>query len=311
VDAIVHGGDVSGVRTGTSGRLLAPCILKKLADIAPVHAVRGNVDKACDHLPLELHLRRGNHQLWVHHSHIHCMRLPLHTSTDEALKKSGADIVIFGHSHVPSAKIHDGILFVNPGSAGPQRHSLPVCCALLRLGPQGSKPQVEFLDLEAGGRPLQFRGIQHGQDYPLGTAKVSANALKRFSVSPPCQTGAVASCSSQQKPLKRKRSRCKRGSIHHNSCSCEDCHLNNDERFPEIVAEQKEPLPEVLVQSHEDSAQLAWVPKAAVASADFFSEQLKLLHSMGFGVVLARRALIDHHSCLEDAVDDLLQKSAV
>merc|ERR1711971_584712 len=148
-------------------------------------------------------------------------------------------------------------------------------------------------------------------DYPLGRAKVSANALNRVSVSPHCQAGAGASCSSQQTPFKRKRSQWRCGSIHPNSSSCEDGHLNNEERFTEIVVERKELSREMLAQSHEGSAQPACVPRAAVVSADHFSENLKFLHSMGFGTVLARRALIDHHSCLQDALDDLLQKSAV
>merc|ERR1712046_413724 len=90
------------------------------------------------------------------------MKTPLCSSAAAALGKAQANIVVYGHSHVPNLEVSDGVLMINPGSAGPRRFSLPVSCALLRLSPT-SPAQVEFLDLGNSGKPLTFKAISCGR----------------------------------------------------------------------------------------------------------------------------------------------------
>lgn len=110
---IVHAGDVCG-----------PHVLAELRGIAPVTAVRGNNDvggwaRALPHSTL----------LKVEHVNI----LIVHDLATLALDPAsrGADVVVFGHSHRPLVERRDGILYVNPGSAGPRRFRLPISVAHL------------------------------------------------------------------------------------------------------------------------------------------------------------------------------------
>jgi uncharacterized protein len=116
-DLIVHCGDVG-----------APAVLDALKALAPVHAVRGNNDKgewACA-LPTEDIIEVGKHTLYV-----------VHNLAEISLKPgpAGFSAVLAGHSHRPLVERRNNVLFVNPGSAGPRRFSLPVAVALLKLGP--------------------------------------------------------------------------------------------------------------------------------------------------------------------------------
>ncbi|MGN6389693.1 MAG: metallophosphoesterase family protein [Burkholderiaceae bacterium] len=106
VDAIVHAGDVG-----------KPAVLAALAELAPVHAIRGNVDAGdwAAALPDTLTLALGGVTLYV----LHDLKL-LPPGLD------GIDVVIAGHSHQPRIERRDGRLIVNPGSAGPRRFKLPV-----------------------------------------------------------------------------------------------------------------------------------------------------------------------------------------
>lgn len=113
--AILHAGDV--------GR---PEVLDELARIAPVTAVRGNVDEgpwAAD-LPERILARFGEVSFFMLHNLRELRRRDL---------AAGLQVVISGHSHVPNVEQRDGILYVNPGSAGPRRFQLPVSLALLHL----------------------------------------------------------------------------------------------------------------------------------------------------------------------------------
>lgn len=129
VDRIVHAGDVDG-----------PGILERLADVAPVDAVRGNVDRGrwARELPETAVVEAGGGTLYVLH------RLE---TLDLDPAAAGFDAVIYGHTHLPRAERRDGVLYLNPGSAGPRRHGKPVSLALLRAGPAGLS--VERVDLEA------------------------------------------------------------------------------------------------------------------------------------------------------------------
>jgi putative phosphoesterase len=114
-DAIIHAGDVGA----------AP-ILDQLKAAAPVFAVRGNIDTepwACK-LPRTEVVELHNTSIYV-----------LHNLDDLELDPaaSGFHIVVSGHTHKPESHWQDGVLYVNPGSAGPRRFSLPTCLALLDL----------------------------------------------------------------------------------------------------------------------------------------------------------------------------------
>ena len=118
-DHIIHAGDV--------GR---PEVLTELRRIAPVTAVRGNVDLGswAESLPPAAHLV-------VHETKI----LVLHDLEDLKLDPAvaGFSVVIYGHSHKPSLEHRKGVLFLNPGSAGRRRFSLPVTLARLDLEQTG------------------------------------------------------------------------------------------------------------------------------------------------------------------------------
>jgi hypothetical protein len=116
---IIHAGDVG-----------APSVLSALRAIAPVVAVRGNTDKGvwADKLPRKEIIEIGGALIYVLHD-IHDMDL------DPRASQIGA--VISGHSHRPSLKMSGGVMFLNPGSAGPRRFALPVSVALLSVkGPE-------------------------------------------------------------------------------------------------------------------------------------------------------------------------------
>ena len=129
VDLIVHAGDV-GHRE----------ILAKLKRIAPVFAVRGNVDSDAwaQHLPLTTVLDAGGANFYVLHN------------LDELDFRSDAakfDFVISGHTHQPEQSERHGVLYLNPGSAGPRRFQLPVTLALVDLGKRPWKAEiVELLE---------------------------------------------------------------------------------------------------------------------------------------------------------------------
>ena len=115
VSRIIHGGDIGG-----------PEILEELGRIAPVDAVRGNNDHGPWAQALPLSVTLGLEGAWVH---------VLHDLKQFTLDptEAGISVVIAGHSHRPEVVARDGVLYVNPGSAGPRRFRLPVTVALLEL----------------------------------------------------------------------------------------------------------------------------------------------------------------------------------
>jgi putative phosphoesterase len=127
VELIIHAGDIGDRR-----------ILRRLERLAPVYAVRGNIDRgdwAAD-LPLTRVVEVGGVHLYVLHE-LFCLDL------DPAA--AGLAAVIFGHSHSPHLERKNGVLYLNPGSAGPQRFTLPVTLALLQV--QNNGLISEFVDL--------------------------------------------------------------------------------------------------------------------------------------------------------------------
>jgi putative phosphoesterase len=126
-DHIIHAGDVG-----------APEILEKLSTIAPVTAIRGNIDK-CDwarNLPETQAIELGGVLIYVLHD------LP---KLDLKPKAAGFSVVVSGHSHVPKQEVHDGVLYFNPGSAGPRRFKLPV--SIGRLIVENRSVRAEVLEL--------------------------------------------------------------------------------------------------------------------------------------------------------------------
>jgi putative phosphoesterase len=128
-ELIIHAGDVG-----------KPEILEALKKIAPVVAVRGNVDTEpwAQALPETAVAEAGAVLIYVLHD---VKALDLNPAA------SGFQIVVSGHSHKAGKTERDGVLYINPGSAGPRRFQLPVSLALVNVD---RKPfHVEFVELEA------------------------------------------------------------------------------------------------------------------------------------------------------------------
>jgi putative phosphoesterase len=128
-DLIVHAGDVG-----------KPEVLDQLREIAPTLAVRGNVDGgawATVLPPVEV-VAVGALSLYV-----------LHNLTDLDIdpKAAGFAAVISGHTHRPSAEIRNDVLYLNPGSAGPRRFTLPVTVARLRIARRRLTHEIVELDV--------------------------------------------------------------------------------------------------------------------------------------------------------------------
>ena len=123
-DLIIHAGDIG-----------APDIITRLSDIAPVTAIRGNIDKArwAEMYPIEDTLIVGNRLIHIVHN-VRDMGFDPH--------KEGYDVVISGHSHQPRVKREHGVLYINPGSAGPRRFSLPIAVAKLFLTSRSLRTRI-------------------------------------------------------------------------------------------------------------------------------------------------------------------------
>ena len=127
-DHIIHAGDIGD-----------PQILDQLATIAPVTAVRGNVDHDAwaQKIPATNVLEIGEMSIYV-----------LHKLQELDLKPEAAKFaaVIYGHSHVPKQEWKNGVLYLNPGSAGPRRFKLPVSVGRLLLA--NGQVESEIVKLE-------------------------------------------------------------------------------------------------------------------------------------------------------------------
>lgn len=124
VDLIIHAGDIGGRG-----------VLETLEAIAPVKAVRGNNDHESwsDHIPYDQVIEHGSYLFYVLHE-------LEHLDLDPAAAEYSA--VIYGHSHRPLVEIRKGVLYLNPGSAGPRRFSLPVAVARLHIDESGLTPEL-------------------------------------------------------------------------------------------------------------------------------------------------------------------------
>jgi putative phosphoesterase len=126
---ILHAGDVGD-----------PAILSALEEIAPLTAIRGNIDTSgpCAQLPATEALELNGTLIYM-----------LHRVADLDLNPhaAGIGVVLYGHSHKPAIEHRKGVLFLNPGSAGPRRFSLPITVAHLHLN-TGTKPHAEIVELK-------------------------------------------------------------------------------------------------------------------------------------------------------------------
>lgn len=125
---IIHAGDIG-----------SPDILEQLKTIAPIVAVRGNVDHGgwVEELPYTEEVIAGAHRLHV-----------LHILNDLEIDPvaTGVAAVIYGHSHKPSISYSEGVLYFNPGSAGPRRFALPITVG--RLSIVGDRLRPEIVEIE-------------------------------------------------------------------------------------------------------------------------------------------------------------------
>jgi uncharacterized protein len=127
VDHIIHSGDI--------GR---PDVLVALRRIAPVTAIRGNVDTgdwAGNYADTEL-VRLAGRSIYVLHD---LKKLRIDPVAD------GIDVIVSGHSHKAAIEIVNGILYLNPGSAGPRRFKLSITLATLDIWPGGLRPIIHDL----------------------------------------------------------------------------------------------------------------------------------------------------------------------
>ncbi|OKO84467.1 phosphodiesterase [Bradyrhizobium sp. NAS80.1] len=129
-DHIIHGGDIGD-----------PEIITALRRIAPVTAIRGNADTgewATEFAETEF-VRLAGRLFYVLHD--------LNTLQIDPVAQ-GIDVIVSGHSHIPKINTVDGLLYVNPGSAGRRRFRLPITLASLEVTPDGVRPVIH--DLVAG-----------------------------------------------------------------------------------------------------------------------------------------------------------------
>ena len=130
-DYLIHAGDIGD-----------PAILEKLNEIAPVTAIRGNIDREAWALkiPATNVLDAGGVSIYVVHN---LQQLDLKPES------AGFEVVVYGHSHVAKQGTKNGVLYFNPGSAGPRRFRLPVTIGRLTVREGGVSG--EMIEIVAGG----------------------------------------------------------------------------------------------------------------------------------------------------------------
>jgi putative phosphoesterase len=125
VELIVHGGDVC-----------RPEVLETLRGVAPVRAVRGNNDRGAWAAALPETEAFEVLGRWIY---------VIHDLKQLDVDPAGFDVIISGHSHQPAATVRGGVLYFNPGSAGPRRFHLPVSLGYLHLDASGVRPELVTL----------------------------------------------------------------------------------------------------------------------------------------------------------------------
>jgi putative phosphoesterase len=128
-DMIVHAGDIG-----------SPDVLRGLEELAPVIPVRGNNDRGpwADALPLSDEFELGSASIHVIHDIAGLQLGP---------PGEGRSVVISGHSHTPRCEERDGILFLNPGSAGPRRFRLPISVGFVHIDGRRVEGSLQTLEI--------------------------------------------------------------------------------------------------------------------------------------------------------------------
>jgi putative phosphoesterase len=123
-DLIIHAGDIGQIE-----------VIDQLREVAPVYAVRGNVDRGtwAKDFPAIKTVRVGELLFYVCHDI---------SQLDLVPHDAGVAAVVSGHSHRPSIENQNGVLYLNPGSAGPRRFSLPVTVARVEVSGRQMAPEL-------------------------------------------------------------------------------------------------------------------------------------------------------------------------
>lgn len=154
-DAIVHAGDVG-----------KPEVLEQLARLAPLTAIRGNVDDWATHLPDTAVLEFAGKRFFVIHD--------VHDLAVEP-RSAGFAAVIAGHSHAPKAEWRNGVLHLNPGSAGPRRFKLRVSVARVQVSGDGIEAELITLPVQAPRTVRRVSTMQTAKPASDGSMKKVAH----------------------------------------------------------------------------------------------------------------------------------------
>ena len=145
-DVILHAGDIGDL-----------AVLEELAELAPLHAVRGNIDTRANQLPdvlmLDLVGVDRTYRLLLTHIAVYGPRLRADVAKIARAEK--ASLVVCGHSHVPFIGKDRGLTVFNPGSIGPRRFQLPIVFGMLEIA--GGRMTLHHVSCETGERWLPAR----------------------------------------------------------------------------------------------------------------------------------------------------------
>ena len=142
--AILHAGDIGDL-----------AVLDRLQEIAPLFAVRGNIDTRAPELPDALTIDVGagaGTLLSLLVLHIAVLGPRLRADAARLARDEGAGVVVCGHSHVPFLGMDRGLAVFNPGSIGPRRFGLPIVFGVIELAADGLR--MHHVDCETGERWL-------------------------------------------------------------------------------------------------------------------------------------------------------------
>jgi putative phosphoesterase len=141
-DAILHAGDIGELS-----------VLDDLAELAPVLAIRGNIDPPARDVPetMTIQILEGDRRvLTLVLQHIAVYGPKLRKDARELARREHASLVVCGHSHVPFIGRDAGLAVFNPGSIGPRRFGLPIMFGMMEL--QGGRLEMHHVDCETGQR---------------------------------------------------------------------------------------------------------------------------------------------------------------
>jgi uncharacterized protein len=140
VAAILHAGDIGDL-----------AVLEELALIAPVIAVRGNIDERAPHVPdvVTIDLQSAGQSVFkILLMHIVVYGPKIRADAARLAQDGGAKLIVCGHSHVPFIGRDRGLMVFNPGSIGPRRMHLPIVFGVLEI--QAGKLSLKHIDCETG-----------------------------------------------------------------------------------------------------------------------------------------------------------------